>query len=59
MLSSLQDVRNLLDKENNYIPECDSEIILSPDPKLKIDPVYNLVVAEEGHSPLKIFDYLN
>ena len=33
--------------------------ILSPDPKLEIDPIYNLVIAEEGHSPLKIFDHLN
>ena len=57
LLSSLQDVRNLLDEENDYIPEFDSEIFLSPDPKL--DPIYNLVIAEEGHSPLNIFHHLN
>ena len=50
LLSSLQDVGNLLDEENDYIPECDSEISLSPDPKLEIDPIYNLVIAEKGHS---------
>ena len=58
-MSSLQDVRNLLDVENDYIPDCDSEIYLSLDPKYEIDPIYNLVIAKEVHSPLKIFDHLN
>ena len=31
----------------------------SPDPKNKIDPIYNLVIAKEGHSPLKNIDHLN
>ena len=59
LLSSLQDVRNPADEENDYIPECDSEIFFSPDLKYEIDPIYNLVIAKEVHSPLKIFDHLN
>ena len=59
LLSSFQDVRNLLDEEDDYIPEYNSEIFLSPDPKYENDPIYNLAIAEEGHSPLKIFDHLN
>ena len=39
LLSSLQDVRNLLDEENDYIRECDFKIFSSPDPKLEIDPI--------------------
>ena len=50
LLSSLQDVRNLAHKENDYMPECDSEILLSPDPKHEFDPIYNLVIAEEIQS---------
>ena len=57
-LTSIQDVRNLLDEGNNYIPQCNSEISLSSEFKYEIDPIYNLVIAEEGHSPLKIFDHL-
>ena len=52
LISSIQDVRNFADEENDYIPECDSKIFVSPDPKLEID---NLVIAEEGHSPLNIY----
>ena len=36
LVSSIQDFRNVADEENNYIPECDSEILLSPDPKHEI-----------------------
>ena len=59
LLFSLQDVRNLADEENNYIPECDSKFFLSPDLKHEFVPIYNLVIVEEGYSPLKIFDHLN
>ena len=56
MVSSIQDVKNLADEENDYVPpECDTKIFLSPDPKYEIVPMYNLVIAEEGHSPLEIF----
>ena len=44
-ISSIQDVRNLADEENDYVPECNSEIFLSPDPKHEIVPIYNLVIA--------------
>ena len=40
LLSSLHDVKNLLDEENNYIPECDTEIFSSLDPKLEIAPTF-------------------
>ena len=50
LLCSLQGVRNLADNENDFVPGCDSKIFLSPDPKH--------VIAEEGYSPLKIFDHL-
>ena len=36
LIFSIQDVRNLADEENDYVPECDSEIFLSPDPKHEI-----------------------
>ena len=46
LILSIKDVRNLADEENGYIPECDSEIFFSPDPKHEIVPIYNLVIAE-------------
>ena len=57
--SSFQDIRNVVDEENDYVSKCNSEIFLSPDPKHEIVQLYNLVIAEEGHSPPKIFEHLN
>ena len=51
LVSSIQDVRNVADEENDYVPECDSKTFLSPDHKQEIVLIYNLVIAEEGHSP--------
>ena len=59
LISSIQDIRNVADEEKEYVPECVSEIFLSPDPKHKIVPIYNMEIAEEGHSPLKILGHLN
>ena len=52
-LSLLQDARNLADKENDYIPKCDLEIFLTPDPKHEIVPIFYLVIAEEGQQSAK------
>ena len=49
LVSSIQHIRNVADEENYYVPECDSEIFLSQDPKNEIVPMYDLVIAEEVH----------
>ena len=33
LISSIQDVINLTDEENGYVPECDTKIFLSQDSK--------------------------
>ena len=57
LVTSVHNKKNVEDDEDDYVPESESEIPTSP--KDEIEPIYNLVITEEGHSPLKVFDHLN
>ena len=52
--------KNITDKDDDYVPEVEiSEASTERKTCKSPSPVYNIVTAEEGHNPIKVFKHLN